>query len=304
MLIFMYISFCIVSFNPTWMDDCQHRMNLQQVHLYLKQCETVMLDLPHWLYWRLQIFMYIYGAYEKCLLVTSGFSFGARNFSCTLAQHSEAQKSYLPIKSVFYVLHQAIFTYFPTQPSYCILSSYSYAVPYVLSIAKKISLKTLHQYCQINSGAPVAQGATKRSPIRIWETKGNPWVDFLMVIMASGIAHGRIRTMATTTTTTMTESCKKAAILQIMGWQRHVVYCVPIWYWTSMLWSIDPVKIRYPLTSIMWSYRGLKFTAHWGQVFFWSWLLTKCCCFFFFNWIVGLCLVNLLKTGQDCSEAG
>ena len=88
------------------------------------------------------------------------------------------------------------------------------------------------------SGAQVARRAAKRSPILIWETKGNPWVDFLMVSMASGIARGRVRT---TTTTTTVESRKMAAILQITGWQRHaaLVYCVLLWHWTFMLWSID-----------------------------------------------------------------
>ena len=38
-------------------------------------------------------------------------------------------------------------------------------------------------------------------------------MNFLMVIMASGIARGRVRT-----TTTTTESCKMAAILQVIGW--------------------------------------------------------------------------------------
>jgi len=37
--------------------------------------------------------------------------------------------------------------------------------------------------------------------------------------MASGIARGRVPTTATTTTTT--ESCNMAVILQIIGWQRH-----------------------------------------------------------------------------------
>ena len=27
------------------------------------------------------------------------------------------------------------------------------------------------------------------------ESKGNPWIDFLMIIMVGGIAHGRVRTM-------------------------------------------------------------------------------------------------------------
>ena len=63
-----------------------------------------------------------------------------------------------------------------------------------------------------NSAAPAAQRATKRSPILIWERKGNPSMNFLMVIMASGIARGRVRT-----TTTTTESHNMAAILQILG---------------------------------------------------------------------------------------
>ena len=62
-------------------------------------------------------------------------------------------------------------------------------------------------------------------------------MNFLMVIMASGIARGRVRTMTTVTT----ESRKMAAILQIIGWQRHaaLVYRVLLWYQTSLLWSID-----------------------------------------------------------------
>ena len=73
-------------------------------------------------------------------------------------------------------------------------------------------------------------------PILIYERKGNPWVDFLMVIMASGIARGRIRT----TTATAMELSNMAAILQI-GWERDtaLVYRVLLWYWISMLWSND-----------------------------------------------------------------
>ena len=62
------------------------------------------------------------------------------------------------------------------------------------------------------SGAPAAQRAAKRSPIVIT----GPMKDFLMVIMASGIARGRVRTTTTTTTTT-TESRNMAAILQKIG---------------------------------------------------------------------------------------
>ena len=41
--------------------------------------------------------------------------------------------------------------------------------------------------------------------------------------------------------------------------------------------QMTPVKTRYPLASITWPYRGLKLKAHRAQVFFWSWLLTRCC---------------------------
>ena len=68
-----------------------------------------------------------------------------------------------------------------------------------------------------DSGAPAAPRAAKRSSILIWETKGNPLVDFLMVIMASGIARGRVRTTTTTTATTTVESRKMAAIVRIIG---------------------------------------------------------------------------------------
>ena len=43
--------------------------------------------------------------------------------------------------------------------------------------------------------------------------------------------------------------------------------------------QLSPVKTRNPLTSFTWPYRGLKFIAHRGRVFCWSWPLTK---FWFF----------------------
>ena len=61
-----------------------------------------------------------------------------------------------------------------------------------------------------NSGAPAARRAAKRSPIVITGKKRKPMKDFLMVIMASGIARGRVRT-------TTTESRNMAAILQKIG---------------------------------------------------------------------------------------
>ena len=69
------------------------------------------------------------------------------------------------------------------------------------------------------AGAIKFMGCNSRAPAtHIWETKGNPCIDFLMVIMASGIARGRVRTAtATATATTTTESRNMAAILQITG---------------------------------------------------------------------------------------
>ena len=63
-----------------------------------------------------------------------------------------------------------------------------------------------------DSGAPAARRAAKRSPIVITGMKRKPMKDFLMVIMASGITRGRVRT-----TTTTTESRNMAAILQKIG---------------------------------------------------------------------------------------
>ena len=110
-------------------------------------------------------------------------------------------------------------------------------VPY--KVTWHVHCTVLFMWYYFYSGALVAQRASKRSPILIWERKGNPWVDFLMVIMASGIARGRVRTTTTTTATATAELPNMAATLQIIGWQRHaaLVYRVLLWYWTSMLWS-------------------------------------------------------------------
>ena len=40
--------------------------------------------------------------------------------------------------------------------------------------------------------------------------------------------------------------------------------------------QLRSVKTRYPLTSITWTYSGLKLTGDRGKVFFWSWPLTRC----------------------------
>ena len=66
-----------------------------------------------------------------------------------------------------------------------------------------------------HSGAPKARRAAGNgAPLASWEIKGNSWIHFLVVIMASGIARGHVHTTTTTTTTTTTESCNIAAITE------------------------------------------------------------------------------------------
>ena len=66
------------------------------------------------------------------------------------------------------------------------------------------------------SGAPAAQRAAKQSPILIMRKKRKPMScnDFLMVIMARGIAPGHVRTTTATTTTTTAELPNMVAIVQ------------------------------------------------------------------------------------------
>ena len=42
------------------------------------------------------------------------------------------------------------------------------------------------------------EGPPNGAPYLLCERKGNPWVDFLMVIMASGVDRGRVLTTTTT----------------------------------------------------------------------------------------------------------
>jgi len=81
--------------------------------------------------------------------------------------------------------------------------------------------------------------------------------------MASGIAHGRVRSKTTTTTT---ESRKLAAkrLTETKPW--FTVYFFDIGH--PCYDQLTPVKTGYPLTSITRPYRGLTFTAHQGHMFF------------------------------------
>ena len=61
----------------------------------------------------------------------------------------------------------------------------------------------------------MARRAVKRTPIPLLESKVNPLIGFLGVIMASGIDSGRVLT------TTAKESRKIAAIVQLISYKRH-----------------------------------------------------------------------------------
>ena len=96
------------------------------------------------------------------------------------------------------------------------------------SILNGVTLKTSNY-----RGAPVARRAAKRSTILIKERKGNPCMDFLMVFMTSGNARRRPRKTTTTTSRHM------VTILQKMGFTETCSLAEHLWYWTSVLWSID-----------------------------------------------------------------
>ena len=88
-----------------------------------------------------------------------------------------------------------------------------------------------------------------------------------------------------------------AAILQITGWQRHeaLVYSVFLWYWTSMLWSTDTCQNKVSADQYHVTISRAQINSSSRSSVFWSWPLTRC---WFFDWIAGSCLVNLLKTGR------
>ena len=102
-------------------------------------------------------------------------------------------------------------------------------------------------------------------------------MNFLIVIMASGIARGHVRT-----TTTATESHKMAAILQIIGW---LVYCL---LFTSLIldiqvminWHLSKQGICWPVShdhiagSSVQLIEVLKLTA--DQVLVFDWIPGSC----------------------------
>ena len=94
-----------------------------------------------------------------------------------------------------------------------------------------------------------------------------------MVIMASGVARGHVRTTAATV-----ESHNMAAILQIMGWQRYValVHCILLWYWTSMSWSTDTCQNKVSADQYDVTILRAQVNTSLRSSIFWSWPLTRC----------------------------
>ena len=149
------------------------------------------------------------------------------------------------------------------------------------------------QWCLVHFRSPLADSLIwQLSGVRCqliathkWETKGNPWVDFLMVIIARSIARGCVRT-----TTTTVELPKMAAILQIIGWQghEHLVYSVLLWHWTFMLSSFDTCQIKVSADQYHVTMLRVQVYDSSRSTVFWRRPLTRC---WFFDWIAGSCQV-------------
>ena len=71
-------------------------------------------------------------------------------------------------------------------------------------------------------------------------------------------------------------------------------------YWISMLWSTDTCQNKVSADQCHVTISRAQVNSSSRSSVFWSWSLTRC---WVFDWIGGSCLVNLLKRGQDCSEA-
>jgi len=101
----------------------------------------------------------------------------------------------------------------------------------------------------------------------------------------------------TTTTTTTTESRNMAAILQIIGWQRHaaLVYRVLLWYWTSMLWSTDTCQNKVSADQYHVTISQAQDYSSLRSLVFWKLTVDQV---LVSDWSAGSSQVNLLKKGR------
>ena len=152
------------------------------------------------------------------------------------------------------------------------------------------------------SGAPAARRAAKRSPIIIekgttrMHRNGNPCNSFLMVKMASGMDHGRVRPTTTTTNDVAQHGGHPANTKLCSLGLQHISLMLDMHIMCN--WQLSYQEIRWPVSRDHIAGSGLgpsrscvvlKLTADQVPVFV---------------QIAGSCQHNLLKTGLDCSEAG
>ena len=116
----------------------------------------------------------------------------------------------------------------------------------------------------------------------------NPCNSFLMVKMDRG------RMRLTTTSRNM------AALLRLIPSLAALVYSVCLWYWTSMLWSIDTCQNKVSADQCRDHITGSGLE------------LIEVLCFFkvdcwpstgFFDWIPGPCLINLKRSGPRVDQS-
>ena len=131
------------------------------------------------------------------------------------------------------------------------------------------------------SGGPYPYGKQRETHGLIFS-----WLSWLAVLLVGAYAWWRW-------SPTM-ESRNMVAIIQIIARQRHaaLVYCVRLWDWTSMLWSIDSCQNKV-------SAGPHHVTISWAQVCSSSrsrvFLKLIADQVLVFHWIPGSCLINLLK---------
>ena len=99
--------------------------------------------------------------------------------------------------------------------------------------------------------------------------------------MANRIAHGNVTTMTMGMTDNddgIAQDGSHTPANRLTSRYVALVYSILLWYWTSMLGSVDTCqnKISINQYSITWSYRRLKFRALQGHVLLKRWPLTKC----------------------------
>jgi len=135
----------------------------------------------------------------------------------------------------------------------------------------------------LNSEAPEAQAEPHTHIGKKRKAMIFSWLSWIAVVLVGAYARWRRRRR---------RSCVRQAAL---------VYRVLLWYWTSMLWSIDNCQDNVSTDQYHVTISRTQVYSSSGSPGFWSWPLTKC----WFS-IRSRAHVRLTcwKAGQDYSEAG